>query len=224
MNRIGFRFTSSLVVLATLLPATLAISACSAGGESVGSTQQELKKRKDGGPTGNGRTCSWDDTVVYNAATGKATTKPAPNGPYGIGDAFPSPDGCNDCSCTAQGIACTLRACAPGGSDGTPPGPGGTLPEPPPGGSDGTPPGGPGDTVPEPPPGSQTPPGPGCTDDAKLCPDGRYVGRTGPRCEFVCGPVVQPPGGGTACSQEAKRCPDGTYVGRTGPKCEFVCR
>ena len=25
-----------------------------------------------------------------------------------------------------------------------------------------------------------------CTADAKLCPDGNYVGRTGPNCEFVC--------------------------------------
>lgn len=25
-----------------------------------------------------------------------------------------------------------------------------------------------------------------CTDDAMLCPDGSWVGRTGPNCEFVC--------------------------------------
>jgi len=25
-----------------------------------------------------------------------------------------------------------------------------------------------------------------CTMDAMQCPDGSYVGRTGPRCEFVC--------------------------------------
>lgn len=25
-----------------------------------------------------------------------------------------------------------------------------------------------------------------CTMDAKQCPDGSYVGRTGPNCEFVC--------------------------------------
>ena len=34
-------------------------------------------------------------------------------------------------------------------------------------------------------------PGPGgdwvaCTADAMQCPDGSYVGRTGPNCEFVC--------------------------------------
>lgn len=25
-----------------------------------------------------------------------------------------------------------------------------------------------------------------CTADAMMCPDGTYVGRTGPNCEFVC--------------------------------------
>jgi hypothetical protein len=25
-----------------------------------------------------------------------------------------------------------------------------------------------------------------CTMDARQCPDGTYVGRTGPNCEFVC--------------------------------------
>lgn len=30
-----------------------------------------------------------------------------------------------------------------------------------------------------------------CTQDAKLCPDGSYVGRVGPRCEFAACPEVQ---------------------------------
>ena len=25
-----------------------------------------------------------------------------------------------------------------------------------------------------------------CTEDALMCPDGSYIGRTGPKCEFVC--------------------------------------
>ena len=25
-----------------------------------------------------------------------------------------------------------------------------------------------------------------CTQDAKQCPDGTWVGRSGPKCEFVC--------------------------------------
>jgi hypothetical protein len=33
---------------------------------------------------------------------------------YQAGESFPSSDGCNTCSCTAEGrVACTLRACAP---------------------------------------------------------------------------------------------------------------
>lgn len=31
---------------------------------------------------------------------------------YKVGDSFPSGDGCNQCSCTAMGVACTLLACA----------------------------------------------------------------------------------------------------------------
>lgn len=34
-----------------------------------------------------------------------------------------------------------------------------------------------------------------CTADAMQCPDGSYVGRTGPNCEFVC-PPADPAGGG----------------------------
>jgi len=30
-----------------------------------------------------------------------------------------------------------------------------------------------------------------CTMDALLCPDGSYVGRTGPKCEFVCPPMAE---------------------------------
>src|SRR5258706_9652825 len=29
-----------------------------------------------------------------------------------------------------------------------------------------------------------------CTQEAKLCPDGSYVGRTGPKCEFAACPNV----------------------------------
>lgn len=32
-----------------------------------------------------------------------------------------------------------------------------------------------------------------CTQDAKLCPDGTYVGRTGPNCEFKCPPAPAVP-------------------------------
>jgi hypothetical protein len=33
-----------------------------------------------------------------------------------------------------------------------------------------------------------------CTMDAKMCPDGSYVGRTGPKCQFVCPTSPTEPG------------------------------
>ena len=163
---------ASCFILAATAAAVLSVTACDDGEIAVGRSEQQLKKRKDGTPTGDGRTCSWDDSVSYDAATGKETRTPAPNGPYSVGDEFKSPDGCNDCSCTADGITCTERAC------------GGSTPV-------------------------------GCSLEAMQCPDGTYVGRTGPNCEFApCEPK--------ACTEEAKQCPDGSYVARTGPNCEFA--
>jgi hypothetical protein len=57
-----------------------------------------------------------------------------------------------------------------------------------------------------------------CTTEAKMCPDGSGVGRTGPNCEFAPCPGEQP----VACTEEAKVCPDGSSVGRQGPDCEFA--
>lgn len=165
---------ASCLILAATAAAVLSVTACDDGEIAVGRSEQRLQKKKDGTPTGDGKTCSWDDAVSYDAATGKETRTPAPNGPYVVGDEFKSPDGCNDCSCTADGITCTERACG-GGSDPVE-----------------------------------------CTDDARQCPDGTYVGRSGPNCEFVC-PAQK------ACPEDARQCPDGSYVGRTGPNCEFVC-
>lgn len=189
------------------IPSVLGLVIAACGGETVnvGSTSQmELKKKADGGATGNGQTCSWDDAV---SSDGKVT--PSPSGQYKVGDKFDSPDGCNTCQCTSQGIACTEIACP------SPPGGGGQA----------------------------------CTDDAKVCPDGTAVGRTGPNCEFApcpgekaCDQVActlycengfktDPSSGcqicacndAQACTQEAKLCPDGkTYVSRTGPNCEFA--
>ena len=39
-----------------------------------------------------------------------------------------------------------------------------------------------------------------CPQDAKMCPDGSYVSRTGPNCEFAACPNVAPQGGGTSVS------------------------
>jgi hypothetical protein len=91
------------------------------------------------------------------------------------------------------------------------------------------------------PPSSSSPPGQpqACTEEAKICPDGSAVGRTGPNCEFApCpdagaeggappsdageGGAPPPGGGGVACTMDAKICPDGSAVGRTAPNCEFA--
>lgn len=59
-----------------------------------------------------------------------------------------------------------------------------------------------------------------CTMEAKLCPDGSYVGRTGPNCEFT--PC---PGGSREpvyCAQDVRECADGTFVRRVPPTCEFA--
>jgi hypothetical protein len=39
---------------------------------------------------------------------------------YSLGDVFPKGDGCNSCSCTASGVACTKQACADAGVDAPP--------------------------------------------------------------------------------------------------------
>ena len=55
-----------------------------------------------------------------------------------------------------------------------------------------------------------------CQMDAKICPDGSSVTRTGPNCTFPrCPPVAR------ACQMDAKICPDGSSVTRTGPNCTF---
>jgi hypothetical protein len=103
--------TALALSLTLSLTLSLAATACSSGDVAVGSSQQAVKKTPSGGATGNGSTCSWDDAV--STSGGGAIATPSPSATYKVGDTFKSPDGCNECSCTAQGIACTLRACAP---------------------------------------------------------------------------------------------------------------
>lgn len=72
----------------------------------------------------------------------------------------------------------------------------------------------------------QTPqpqPGPvACTDDAKQCPDGSYVNRVAPSCDFAACPTPDTSGNPpVACPMIAKQCPDGSYVHPEGPKCEI---
>ena len=181
MNRTGFRLSTSLAALATAT--ALLATACSSGDVAVGSSEQALQKSKNGTPTGNGKTCSWDDTVSYDAATGKETYTPAPDGPFKVGDSFKSSDGCNDCKCTAQGIACTEKACAGGGTcayNGATRKAGETFKS-----TDGC------NTCSCSGDGSVActemacGTNPACTEEAKACPDGSYVVRGGPTCEFA---------------------------------------
>lgn len=80
-------------------------------------------------------------------------------------------------------------------------------------------------------PSDENPPvdGVACTMEAKECPDGSYVGRSGPNCEFAaCPTVVENPDEPVSsddmvvCTMDAKQCPDGSYVGRVGPDCSFA--
>ena len=56
-----------------------------------------------------------------------------------------------------------------------------------------------------------------CTEEAKICPDGSGVGRTGPNCEFAPCPGEEP----VFCTQDVKECSDGSYVSRVPPDCAF---
>ncbi len=111
MFRTIFALVAVVPMIAMILPA------CSSGDVAVGASNSELRKKRDGGATGDGKTCSWDETVSSPVHT---TTFVTGNGPYNVGDTFDSPDGCNSCGCTVSGIVCTEKACAPGASDAGP--------------------------------------------------------------------------------------------------------
>ena len=58
---------------------------------------------------------------------------------------------------------------------------------------------------------NSTPPGQiACTMEAKLCPDGSAVGRTGPKCEFAECPTIAPPPV-TECLKDSD-CPSSQYM------------
>ena len=221
------RFASFFLLGAAV---ALSVAACSSGEIAVGSTDQQLVSRKDGKPTGDGVTCSWDDTVAYDGATGKESTTPAPDGPYKVGDAFPSLDGCNDCSCTKDGIMCTLRACG---------GPDRACPEDAKLCADGS-------SVVRTGPNCEFAPCPGEDNACSLpfaqgpceaamsvfwfnastgkCEERTYGGCQGNANRFDSEEACMSAcGGHVACDADAKQCPDGTWVGRTGPDCKFVC-
>jgi len=61
-----------------------------------------------------------------------------------------------------------------------------------------------------------------CTAEAKVCPDGSTVGRTGPDCEFEACPTIQEPEDNSCielgCSADAK------YVGSINSDKYYECR
>ncbi len=65
-----------------------------------------------------------------------------------------------------------------------------------------------------------------CTMEAKLCPGGSYVGRTGPNCEFASCPSTSSgsstDNGGVVCAQDVRECSDGSFVNRVAPSCNFA--
>jgi hypothetical protein len=218
--------TIGTLVALTAFTSIVGAEACSTGEVPVGAVSQSgqaLQKKSDGTATGNGIVCSWDGTAYAdNAAKAGASD-------YGVGATFKSFDGCNDCSCTAQGIMCTIRLCpqacpdlakqCPDGSYVSPTGPNCDYPacppvKCPPNPCDGTPvpnvPGCPAADCPPPPP--PTP----CPALAKICPDGSSVSATGPNCEFPACPPTPTPG---PCPDLAKQCPDGSTVTASGPNC-----
>jgi hypothetical protein len=84
-----------------------------------------------------------------------------------------------------------------------------------------------------------------CPDDVRECPDGSYVKRVAPNCEFepcleactrdvfMCPDgsfVIRDPNNNceffpcpdrTVCTDDVRECPDGSYVKRVAPDCEF---
>ena len=57
-----------------------------------------------------------------------------------------------------------------------------------------------------------------CTLDVKMCPDGTYLSREGPNCEFPECPICCDPSGKNQgfCWEGCACCPDGTWSGSIG--------
>jgi hypothetical protein len=171
--------------------AVTTLSACSSGEIPIGRIIRELVSQSDGEPSGDGQTCSWQGTAYQGSDAASS---------YDVGDEFESPDSCKECSCTADGILCTVDACEQCTAEAL------ICPD--------------GSAVGRTGPDCEFAPCPSegvaCQEDGKLCPDGSVVGREGPDCEFAACPVA------IACTQEAKLCPDGSVVGRELPNCQFA--
>ena len=201
----------TLLLLGALGATLLSTAACSSGDVPVGTStaEQKLQKGKNGGPTGDGKTCSWDQPVSSDGTSGYNPDAPAAPAAalYQVGDAFTAPDGCNSCTCTDRGIACTEKACS------APPGqgcdtmahtcPDGTIAKQ-----------GPSCEIVCPPTGPSQP----CPAIQRICNDGSNAQPQKNTCDQWC----PEDGGSFACQEDAKVCPDGSAVGRRGPNCEFA--
>ncbi len=108
------QISSASMVVACLLGVGL-FGACSGGEIAVGKTDQQIQKQTNGQPTGDGHTCSWQGTSLYAANA----TSPGATQAHQLGDSFKSLDACNDCSCNANGIMCTVRSCGGSSSSGS---------------------------------------------------------------------------------------------------------
>lgn len=76
-------------------------------------------------------------------------------------------------------------------------------------------------TTPEPAPAEESPEQPvACTMDAKMCPDGSYVGRVGPNCEFATCPQQAGVSRVFTCSLESRN--DDACVTEVDPVCGSV--
>jgi len=78
-----------------------------------------------------------------------------------------------------------------------------------------------------------------CTMDAMECPNGGFVGRVAPDCEFAACPIIdvdsigqteelipveqlEPAQETIFCAMDVRECADGTFVGRVAPDCDFA--
>lgn len=66
-----------------------------------------------------------------------------------------------------------------------------------------------------------------CTADAMQCPDGSWVGRSGPNCEFVCPDDAPPPSEapkpGSYSGGNTIQCPNGSWASCSGGGCTPIC-
>jgi hypothetical protein len=161
------------ILAASAIAGAILSTACTNGQLAVGKSDQQLQTQKNGQPTGNGTSCSWEGTTQWDNA-GPALP-PEASQVHDVGDDFAALDGCNSCTCTANGIMCTIKSCNGNGSD-------------------------PNQPV-------------ACEDIAKECPDGSYVGKEGPNCEFAPCPGtaanVDESKLGADCSADFYSCPQG---------------